>query len=74
MIPKYDDRTIWQLLLKENDGREINVFMAVPTIYKMLIDEYEKEGLSKQADEIKRKFKHLRLMVSGSSPLPENLF
>ena len=48
--------------------------MAVPTIYKKLIEEYEKEELDKKADEIKRKFKHLRLMVSGSSALPESLF
>jgi malonyl-CoA/methylmalonyl-CoA synthetase len=74
MIPKYDDRTVWKLLLEEKDGLEINIFMAVPTIYKKLVDEYEKEELHKKADEIKRKFKHLRLMVSGSSALPENLF
>jgi|APCry1669190327_1035288.scaffolds.fasta_scaffold14733_1 acyl-CoA synthetase (AMP-forming)/AMP-acid ligase II len=48
--------------------------MAVPTIYKKLVDEYEKEELHKKADEIKRKLKHLRLMVSGSSALPESLF
>ncbi len=45
MIPKYDDRTVLKVLLEEKDGQEINIFMAVPTIYKKLIDEYEKEGL-----------------------------
>jgi hypothetical protein len=47
MIPKFDDRTIWKLLLEEKDGHEVNVFMAVPTIYKLLVDEYEREGLHK---------------------------
>jgi hypothetical protein len=33
------------------------VFMAVPTIYKKMIDYYEAEGMSEQSKEIKIKLK-----------------
>jgi hypothetical protein len=33
MIPKFDDRKIWDLLLSDEDGLDINLFMAVPTVY-----------------------------------------
>ena len=49
MIPKYDDRYVWDLLLNEEDGLDINIFMAVPTIYKKMIDQYEKEGMEDKA-------------------------
>jgi malonyl-CoA/methylmalonyl-CoA synthetase len=34
LIPKYESRRIWEILLDEKDGIQLNVFMAVPTIYK----------------------------------------
>jgi hypothetical protein len=54
MIPKYDDRFIWDLLLEQEDGLDINVFMAVPTIYKKLIDQYEKEGMDTNERKIRQ--------------------
>lgn len=45
--------------------------MAVPTIFNKLIQYYEAEGMSEKADKIKKQIKHYRLMVSGSSALPE---
>lgn len=76
MLPKFDTKTVWSHLLgvnaKPND-RKISVFMAVPTIYAKLIEEYDKVfgGDAKMVDYIKTVLKNkIRLMVSGSAPLP----
>jgi malonyl-CoA/methylmalonyl-CoA synthetase len=45
--------------------------MAVPTIYRYLIEHYENNGLEEQASDVKRKLKGFRLMVSGSASLPQ---
>ena len=70
LIPKYDGRGIWDVLLDEQDGVDINVFMAVPAIYNRLIAYYEENKMSSRNKEIKRALKQVRLMVSGSSMLP----
>ena len=41
MIPKYDNRKVWDILLDDHDGIDLTVFMAVPTIYKKMIDYYD---------------------------------
>lgn len=45
LIPKFDNRKIWDLLLDEEDGMDHTVFMAVPTIYRYLVEYYENNGL-----------------------------
>ncbi|MCX2743187.1 acyl-CoA synthetase [Mangrovivirga sp. M17] len=45
------------------------VFMAVPTIYRKLIDEHESRDISEQEDFTKA-CQSMRLMVSGSAALP----
>ena len=71
MIPKYDDRVVWDILLDDHNGIDLTVFMAVPTIYKKMMDHYDEQNLEKKAKEIKKKLKNFRLMVSGSAALPE---
>jgi len=48
---------------------DVNVFMAVPTIYFKLIAHWEKEGKDEQR-KISLQLKRFRLMVSGSAALP----
>lgn len=45
MLPKFDASTVWSNLLGVNmsNSERPTVFMAVPTIYAKLIDEYEKK-------------------------------
>lgn len=76
MLPKFDSTTVWSYLLGVNapqTDRKITVFMAVPTIYSKLIDEHTKvfSQDSKMCEYIKNTLKaKVRLMVSGSAPLP----
>lgn len=76
MLPKFDTNAVWSHLLgvnaKPND-RKVNIFMAVPTIYAKLIEEYEKVfgDDAKMVEHIRTTLKNkIRLMVSGSAPLP----
>ncbi|KAG8231509.1 hypothetical protein J437_LFUL011547 [Ladona fulva] len=55
----------------------INIFMAVPTIYAKLIEEYDKvfSKNSRMKEYIKNVcLQKIRLMVSGSAPLPSPIF
>lgn len=64
-LPKFDADEIFNIFCKN----EVNVFMAVPTIYYKLIsrwNEFPKE-IQNQITEALREF---RLMVSGSAALP----
>ena len=74
LIPKYDGRGIWDVLLDDKDGVDINVFMAVPAIYNRLIAYYEENNMNQNDKEVKRALKQIRLMVSGSSALPNRSF
>lgn len=80
MLPKFDANTVWSYLLGVNNlanERRITVFMAVPTIYAKLIAEYERvfSGDPKMVEYVKQTLKNkLRLMISGSAPLPVPLF
>ena len=53
LIPKYDDRQIWDILLDETDGVDLTLFMAVPAIYNRLMTQYEIDGMDERSDEIK---------------------
>lgn len=80
MLPKFDSNTVWAYLLGVNtnpDDRKISLYMAVPTIYQKLINEYQKvfSGDSKMVEYIQTTLKNkIRLMVSGSAPLPQTIF
>jgi malonyl-CoA/methylmalonyl-CoA synthetase len=64
-LPQFDAKTVFDLFLEGN----VNVFMAVPTIYFKLIAYYD--NLSKEEQiAITERLKTFRLMVSGSAALP----
>lgn len=75
MLPKHDSHAIWSHLLNINmpSKDKVSVFMAVPTIYNLLIDEYDKM-FSKNARMVEYIKTHcerkIRLMISGSAALP----
>lgn len=80
MLPRFDSTTVWSHLLgintRASEGK-ISVFMAVPTIYMKLIQEYERvfAGDTKMMEYIRHTLRtKLRLMVSGSAPLPTPIF
>lgn len=79
MHSKFDPTAVWSNLLNINapSKDKVTVFMAVPTIYSLLIAEYQKafgndermvEYIRTQCEKI------VRLMVSGSAPLPATVF
>ncbi|KAJ9580782.1 hypothetical protein L9F63_024040, partial [Diploptera punctata] len=79
MLPKFEPSRVWSQLLAINmpASERINVFMAVPTIYMKLVEEYEHIFTKNQRmQEYIRSVcsQKIRLMVSGSSPLPTPLF
>lgn len=79
MHEKFDPSAVWSKLLHVNTPTKyrISVFMAVPTIYSFLIAEYEKAfGKNDRMVEYIREFceKNIRLMISGSAPLPTQVF
>lgn len=68
-LPRFETETVWDRLLR----REITLFMAVPTIYAKLIASWESAPSSRQR-EISSACATMRLMVSGSAPLPAAVF
>ena len=64
-LPKFDAKAIFGLFCQ----KEVNLFMAVPTIYYKLIA-YWNELPSNSQKEISNALKGFRLMVSGSAALP----
>ncbi|CAH0550700.1 unnamed protein product [Brassicogethes aeneus] len=81
MLERFNANLVWSHLLGVTQGnkeeRRISVYMAVPTIYSKLIDEYERvfKKDNKMAEYIKHTLKNkIRLMVSGSAPLPAPVY
>lgn len=80
MLKKFNANTVWSFLLgvgAKPDERKITVYMAVPTIYSKLIDEYKRvfKEDPKMVEYIRNTLKNkMRLMVSGSAPLPAPIF
>lgn len=75
MLPKFDAAQVWQTLLNENDT--IDIFMAVPTMFKKLIDEYARTiaTTTHKADFVRNYCREkIRLMVAGSAPLPQSIY
>lgn len=65
MMPRFEPDAVWDAFLH---GR-VNVFMAVPTIYARLIEAFERYAESRRSA-LTRACSNMRLMVSGSAPLP----
>ena len=68
-LPRFQAEAVWNRLLRG----DITLFMAVPTIYAKLIASWESARGSRQR-EISSACASLRLMVSGSAPLPASVF
>ena len=64
-LPKFSADKIFEIFCR----KEVNVFMAVPTIYYKLIGYFNKLDEERQK-EISEALKDFRLMVSGSAALP----
>lgn len=64
-LPKFDAATVFSLF----EQGQINVFMAVPTIYFKLIAYYDNASSSEQ-QKLSQVLQKFRLMVSGSAALP----
>lgn len=81
MLETFEERTTWSYLLGVNtsspNDRRVTVFMGVPTIYSKLIKEYEKVFAKddQMVEYIKNTLSNrIRLMVSGSAPLPVSTY
>lgn len=80
MLQKFNANTVWSYLLGVSpvpDDRKITIYMAVPTIYSKLIDEYRRvfKDNPKMVEHIKNTLKNkIRVMISGSSPLPVTIY
>ena len=64
-LTKFNSKDVFDIFCK----KEVNVFMAVPTIYYQLIVYYNQLSKSEQS-QITKHLKTFRLMVSGSAALP----
>ncbi len=67
-LPKFHAQKVWQMWQQE----PFSVFMAVPTIYKRLIDEWHKAD-EKEKIAMQNACKSMRLMISGSAALPVSI-
>ena len=65
-LPKFDPKAVWQRI---SEGRDLTLFMAVPTIYARLIAEWESVDY-RQQEQMSAGCNRLRLMVCGSAALP----
>ncbi|XP_022176537.1 acyl-CoA synthetase family member 3, mitochondrial isoform X1 [Myzus persicae] len=79
MLPKFNATDVWTWLLaiEQYYGYRVNMFMGVPTMYVKLIENYEKmfEKNDRMVEYVKAVCSQkIRLMVSGSAPLPSTLF
>jgi len=63
--PKFDEAEIFEIF----KSGEINLFMAVPTIYYKLINYWKSQPQEKQ-EQISKALNAFRLMISGSAALP----
>jgi len=61
MHEKFDPRRTWETIAKER----CTLLMAVPTIYHRLLNEWER---------LKPNLETMRVFISGSAPLSENLY
>lgn len=80
ILPSFEPSKVWECLINgyktQNGGKfDINLFMAVPTIYAKLIKYYEcnlgRDDWYEAKDVKKACSDRIRLMVSGSAALPQ---
>ncbi len=64
-LPKFNTKTIFDIFC----AKEVNLFMAVPTIYFKLIAQWNEFSVEEQ-ERTSKHLKKFRLMVSGSAALP----
>lgn len=69
ILPKFDVHAVWSRLL----SGKITLFMAVPTIYSKLIAAWE-QASPPQQKAMSAACAKMRLMISGSAPLPVRIF
>lgn len=79
MLPKFDSSSVWSYLLNVNmtSKERVNMFMGVPTMYGLLIKEFDNvfEKNARMSDYVKTHCKNkIKLMISGSAPLPGTIF
>lgn len=79
MLPTFNSEKVWNCFLSRADSsnEHVNIFMGVPTMYVKLIHEYERTLTKTQrmVEFVKAVCStKIRLMVSGSAPLPEEVF
>lgn len=67
-LPKFDSQAVFDVFCK----KEVNLFMAVPTIYFKLIA-YWNKLLKDEQKAVSNALKDFRLMVSGSAALPTSV-
>lgn len=69
-MPRFSAKQVWSELLSK-DQSNVNVFVAVPTIYSQLIQHYESDLKSQwPRDELQSRLRSkMRLFGSGSGPL-----
>ena len=66
---RFDAARVWASFADDRQAQRPTLFMAVPTIYRRLIDEWHARP---ELQEVRsRGARRLRLMVSGSAALPE---
>jgi len=65
MIPEFDSDLVWNKFIQSN----YSIFMAVPTIYSLLIEKWNDADVIKK-QEMSNACRKMRLMVSGSAALP----
>jgi malonyl-CoA/methylmalonyl-CoA synthetase len=64
-LPKFNAEEVFEAFKRG----EVNLFMAVPTIYYKLIAQWERQSVAEQKN-ISDSLSKMRLMVSGSAALP----
>lgn len=79
MLPRFSSSNVWAQLLaiRFKAADRVNVFMGVPTSYVKLIEEYEQIFSKKKEmrEYIQKTLSDkIRLMTSGSAPLPSSVF
>jgi malonyl-CoA/methylmalonyl-CoA synthetase len=65
MLDQFNPATVVQILSRKSAEQTCTIFMAVPTMYSKIMDDIGERGLD---------FGHLRLLTSGSAPLPVREF
>ncbi len=68
-LPRFDANEVWRRF----STKKLTLFMAVPTIYRKLMDAFYTMGQEEQK-EAREAASGFRLMVSGSAALPADLF